>query len=53
MRGKTVVFGVIAENAAELPSKLPFFSRLNLWQARRFLAGTLDYDVAFVGIPFA
>jgi hypothetical protein len=36
-----------------LPGKLPFFSRLNLWQARRHLAATLDYQVEFLGIPFA
>lgn len=52
VRTKTVVYAVIANNAADLPGKLPFFSRLNLWQARRFLAGTLDYEVAFVGIPY-
>lgn len=52
-RTKTVVYAVIAANANELPSKLPFFSRLNLWQARRFLAMTLDYQVEFLGIPFA
>ena len=51
-RSKTVVYAVIAANAAELPAKLPFFSRLNLWQARRYLAATLDYQVAFLGIPF-
>jgi uncharacterized protein (TIGR04141 family) len=51
-RTKTVVYAVIASNAAELPAKLPFFSRLNLWQARRFLAATLDYHVAFLGIPY-
>lgn len=51
-RAKTVVYAVIAGNAAELPAKLPFFSRLNLWQARRFLAATLDYQVAFLGIPY-
>ncbi len=50
-RAMTVVFAVIAENAADLPAKLPFFSRLNLWHAQRFLAGQLDYQVAFVGIP--
>ena len=52
-RSKTVVYAVIASNAAELPGKLPFFSRLNLWQAHRFLTATLDYRVAFVGIPYA
>jgi len=31
--------------------KLPFFSRLNLWHASRFLGSTLDYHVAFTGIP--
>jgi uncharacterized protein (TIGR04141 family) len=51
MRAKTVVYAVVADNAADLPGKLPFFSRLNLWQARRFLAGQLDYQVTFVGIP--
>jgi uncharacterized protein (TIGR04141 family) len=51
MRAKTVVYAVVADNAADLPGKLPFFSRLNLWQARRFLAGQLDYRVAFVGVP--
>jgi len=51
MRSKTVVYAVIADNAADLPAKLPFFSRLNLWQARRFLAGQLDYQVTFVGVP--
>lgn len=51
MRSKTVVFAVIADNADELPAKLPFFSRVNLWQANRFLAGQLDYGVAFVGVP--
>jgi len=52
MRTKTIVFAVIAENAQDLPAKLPFFSRLNLWQARRFLEGQLDYQVAFIGVPF-
>jgi uncharacterized protein (TIGR04141 family) len=47
----TVVYAVIAKNAADLPGKLPFFSRLNLWHAARFLASTLDYRVAFTGIP--
>jgi uncharacterized protein (TIGR04141 family) len=47
----TVVYAVIAKNATELPGKLPFFSRLNLWHASRFLTSTLDYRVAFVGIP--
>jgi len=51
VRSKTVVYAVIADNADQLPARLPFFSRLNLWQARRFLATTLDYQVAFVGIP--
>jgi uncharacterized protein (TIGR04141 family) len=49
----TVVYAVIAKNAAELPAKLPFFSRLNLWHASRFLASTLDYKVAFTGIPLS
>jgi uncharacterized protein (TIGR04141 family) len=49
-RSKTVVFAVIADNAADLPTKLPFFSRLNLWQARRFLTSQLDYQVAFIGV---
>jgi len=52
-RTETVVYAVIATNAAELPQKLPFFSRLNLWQASRYLAATLDYQVEFLGIPFA
>ncbi len=52
-RSKTVVYAVVASNAAELPGKLPFFSRLNLWQAHRFLTATLDYRVAFVGIAYA
>lgn len=51
--GKVIVYAVIAQNAAELPLKLPFFSRLNLWQASRFLKSTLDYQVVFVGIPVA
>jgi uncharacterized protein (TIGR04141 family) len=51
-RTKTVVYAVIADNASELPAKLPFFSRLNLWQARRYLSATLDYQVAFVGVPY-
>lgn len=45
-----VVYAVIASNAADLPGRLPFFSRLNLWHARRFLAATLDYRVAFSGV---
>ncbi len=52
-RAKTIVYAVIASNAAELPQKLPFFSRLNLWQANRYLAATLDYQVEFLGIPCA
>jgi uncharacterized protein (TIGR04141 family) len=52
VRTKTVVYAVIAENATDLPGKLPFFSRLNLWQARRFLSATLDYQVTFLGIPY-
>jgi uncharacterized protein (TIGR04141 family) len=47
----TVVYAVIAKNAGDLPGKLPFFSRLNLWHAARFLVSTLDYGVAFTGIP--
>lgn len=50
-RDKTVVYAVIAKNATELPAKLPFFSRLNLWRACRFLATTLDYQVEFCPIP--
>jgi uncharacterized protein (TIGR04141 family) len=50
-RAFTVAYAVIAKNAADLPGKLPFFSRLNLWHARRFLAGTLDYQVAFARVP--
>ena len=52
-RTKTVVYAVIASNAAQLPGKLPFFSRLNLWQAHRYLAATLDFQVEFLGIPLA
>lgn len=51
-RTKTVVYAVIAKNAGELPGRLPFFSRLNLWQAKRFLSTSLDYNVEFVGVPF-
>lgn len=50
-RTKTVVFAVVADIAVLTPTGLPFFSRLNLWQARRLLAGQLDYQVAFLGIP--
>lgn len=50
-RDLTVVYAVIAPNAAALPGRLPFFSRLNLVHATRFLSGTLDYAVGFAGVP--
>jgi uncharacterized protein (TIGR04141 family) len=49
---RTVVYAVIAKNAADLPGRLPFFSRLNLWHTERFLSSALEYDVRFIGIEF-
>lgn len=46
----TVVYAIVATNADRLPGQLPFFSRLNLWHARRFLSSTLDYRVGFSAI---